>query len=949
MLLGRLRIRGKLAVLVTIPLLLVAALTVPLVFNRVGLATRAAETAHAVSLGSDVGALVGDLQQERLLSVGYLLGVVDQSALVLQTTTVHDRIADVLADHADHEDLDGTLSSAIDFVGDLDPVRASVLAGTARPTEVVTGFSKVTTRLINALRLIDSVDVETAEGRQVVALDAVLRMNDLISAGATYMIIMVGERGNPGALMAYTATLAALQATVSRFEGYATPDQSALYGLVQQALGQRVGEVFAAGTVADPAKALARFNLATLFPSLESFISLGRFVERKIVTDVTNLVNDQEQAVLATAYGAISLAILVFIAVVLMSVAVARAVARPLSQLTVSADRVATVAETELRRVADEDAHDDDEPVHLEPVEVHSNDEIGELARAFDRVQITAARLVERQVSSRRNVAQMFGHVGRRTQNLVGRQLALIDRLEQQETDPQRLQQLYRLDHVSSRLRRNAGSLVVLSGTVEPLGGAGGGADEFTSPLPLGDVVRLALGEIEEFTRVDVQVPDGPAITPAVTADLILLLAEVMENATVFSPPHTRVTVTAVAAGQGLRLQVVDHGLGLTPERMAEENDRLAHRERLDLAPTEVLGLFVVGRLARKHGLGVALTNTPGGGVTVTVDIRPELIVHHAAPAMVPPAPPKPPQPARGLAPVRQLHAPAPPAELQPAPVATPIGAPAGPPLDRAVARAIVATANEQDPAFNVVALNRATRTIGSGRSWNAFAPSRTPASVPPPTPALPPAPPPAAPPVVPAAPPAAVPLAPVPGAAPPPPPVPVVPGPIPPAPVPGGPATAPVSPGAVGTAPVVPAAARLASLTPSSLPAGLRQRVPGAQLPEGVSVAPPAAAPLAPSGEAAASARALVEEFEAGVRRAQAANVDTTEKPAVIQQPEPGPRPSLTRRVPGATLPTSLPPSRPAQALPDQWSPDPEAARDLIEEFESGVARALQEGPQHP
>ncbi|GLH95820.1 nitrate- and nitrite sensing domain-containing protein [Phytohabitans aurantiacus] len=947
MLLGRLRIRGKLAVLVTIPLLLVAALTVPLAFNRVGLAGRAAETAHAVNLGSDVGALVGDLQQERLLSVGFLLGVVDQSDLVLQTTAVHDRIADVLAEHGAHGDLEGDLIPAIDFVDDLDPVRASVLAGTARPTEVVTGFSKVTTRLINALRLIDSIDVESTEGRQVVALDAVLRMNDLISAGATYMIIMVGERGNAGALMSYIATSAALQATVSRFEGYASPDQAALYGLVQQALGQRVGEVFAAGTVADPAKALARFNLATLFPSLESFISLGRFVERKIVTDVTNLVNNQQQTVLATAYGAISLAILVLIAVVLMSVAVARAVARPLSRLTVSADRVATVAETELRRVADEDAHDDAEPVHLEPVEVHSNDEIGDLARAFDRVQLTAARLVERQVSSRRNVAQMFGHVGRRTQNLVGRQLALIDRLEQQETDPQRLQQLYRLDHVSSRLRRNAGSLVVLSGTAEPLGGAGGGADEFTSPLPLGDVVRLALGEIEEFTRVDVQVPDGPAITPAVTADLILLLAEVMENATVFSPPHTRVTVTAFAAGQGLRLQVVDHGLGLTPERMAEENDRLAHRERLDLAPTEVLGLFVVGRLARKHGFGVALTGTPGGGVTVTVDIRPELIVHHAVPAMVPPAPPQPPQPARGLAPVRQLHATAPVAELQPAPVA----APAGPPLDRAVARAIVATTNDQDPAFNVVALNRATRTIGSGRSWNAFAPSRTPAPVPPPAPALPPAPP-VAPPA--AAVPTAVPLAPVPRPAPPPPPpppvapAPVMPDAIPAAPVPGGPAAAPVSPGAVGSAPVVPAAPRPAPPL-SSLPAGLRQRVPGAQLPEGVSVAPPATAPPAPSGEAAASARALVEEFEAGVRRAQAANVDTSEKPAVIEQPGPGPRSSLTRRVPGATLPTSLPPSRPAQALPDQWSPDPEAARDLIEEFESGVARALQEGPQHP
>ncbi|BCB87084.1 hypothetical protein Psuf_043970 [Phytohabitans suffuscus] len=624
MLLGRLRIRGKLAVLVMVPLLLVGVLTVPLVVNRAGLAGRAADTARTVRIASDVGGLVGDLQQERMLSVGYLLGTVDAATLTLQTTAVSDRTSDLRASLG--ADLPPAVSQAIDTIRDLEQVRAGVLGKAVRSDQVIAAYGAVTARVLDSLRLLDNIDVATAEGRQVVALDAVLQMNDLISAGAALMVVMVAER-SPASMTGYTANIAALQAIITRFNAYATPEQSGLFQLVQQALNDRVGADFPVTVQTNPLQTLARFTVPQLFPSLESFIDLGRFVERKIVTDVTAEVERQQTIVLATAYGVITLALLVLVGVVLMSVVVARAVARPLTSLTRSAERVATVAETELRRVADEDADDEAEPIHLEPVEVRSADEIGDLARAFDRVQTTAARLVERQVTSRRNVAQMFGHVGRRTQNLVGRQIALIDRLEQEETDPKRLQQLYRLDHVSSRLRRNAGSLVVLSGSAGV-----SGAEEHITPLPLADVVRLALGEIEEYTRVDVQVPGGMAVSPALTGDLVLLLAEVMENSTVFSPPHTRVTVNAMATGHVVRLRVVDHGLGLSPERIDEENARLARRERLDLAPTEVLGLFVVGRLARKHGLAVALTETPGGGVTVTVDIGQDHLVRSAIP-----------------------------------------------------------------------------------------------------------------------------------------------------------------------------------------------------------------------------------------------------------------------------------------------------------------------------
>jgi anti-sigma regulatory factor (Ser/Thr protein kinase) len=141
------------------------------------------------------------------------------------------------------------------------------------------------------------------------------------------------------------------------------------------------------------------------------------------------------------------------------------------------------------------------------------------------------------------------------------------------------------------------------------------------SPVRLIDAVRLALAEIEEYTRVDVDVPLDLLVAPSLVSDIVLICGELLENATTFSPPHTRVTVIARAVPGGARLTIADHGIGMPDERLAEENSRIAHRERLDLVPTQVLGLFVVGRLARRHGMTVDLSHTPGGGVTVQVGI----------------------------------------------------------------------------------------------------------------------------------------------------------------------------------------------------------------------------------------------------------------------------------------------------------------------------------------
>ncbi|MCX4469741.1 nitrate- and nitrite sensing domain-containing protein [Micromonospora sp. NBC_01655] len=934
MLLGRLRIRGKLALLVIIPLLSMVGLAVPVVLDRIATAQRAAATAENVRVASRVGTLVQGIQQERLLSVGLLLGRVTRTELIQASATVDDRVADLRAELGDQ--LPARVATALDGVRRLADLRTAVLAGRAAPAQIMETFGPVSMALIESLRLPWQVDTTTTIGQQVLALDALLRADEAIGACAT-LIVLVRATGDPKVSASYITCMATLNVDNNRFRSLVTPEQRQLALLDDAAVAARTSPTFLAHSVQDPVAAISMIPLDTLFPSVRSMITLGQFVEKKIIADVTTQVRAEQRRALVAAWlvGAAALAIL--LVVVLLSVAVARTVARPLTRLTHSADRVARAAEAELVRVADDES-ESVPPIRLDPVDARGRDEVGDLARAFERVQATAARLVERQVAGRRNVAQMFGHVGRRTQNLVGRQIALIDRLERQETDPTRLEHLYRLDHVSSRLRRNAGSLVVLSGST--------GADGHVAPVPLADAVRLALGEIEDYTRVDVQVPPGVSAAPAIVGDLVLAAAELMENATVFSPPHTRVAVTAAPTEGGVRLSVVDRGIGMTEDRLAEENARLTRRERLDLVPTEVLGLFVVGRLARRHGWTVDLVPTAGGGVTARLEIPSALLV-------VPPADRAGATVARAAVPGRERRT----TLARPGPVGPgrALAAVAASPRPTVVADPLDPTAS---PGLDHELLGRATRSMASGEPWNAFgagAPAPTAgAAGPGPTGALAAGPPPVITPptarVTPvvsgaAAPPAA------PGAA----------GPhrdgaavggagtaAPPLPVrtrgtsfPAGPlfggpadrpapATGPAPPaaGAPPARPAPPVAGSVGSVAGALRGgSGIRQRVPGASLPR----TGPVAGPVDASTADPAAARALVEEFEAGVRRA---GLRSPGDPAEAAE-----APLLSRRVPGASL--TVPPPRPR---PVADPGDPAEVRDLINQFEAGVARALRE-----
>ncbi len=336
-------------------------------------------------------------------------------------------------------------------------------------------------------------------------------------------------------------------------------------------------------------------------------------------TDVSALRSSAQQAAVINAV----LIFLVLFAALMAAMLAARSIIRPLRQLRQAA---LGIAEHELpERVRSIEESEGPVDVTVEPLGIGRRDEIGEVASAFEDVHAEAVRLAGEQAEMRANVNRMFVNLSRRSQNLVERQLRLIDELEAHEQDPDDLASLFRLDHLATRMRRNDESLLVLAG-----GEAGHGGDD-ASVL---DVLRAAASEIEQYGRVEVRATDDGAFQGRLAGDLVHLLAELIENATNFSPPDTPVTVTTsrpLPTGP-MTIEVTDLGIGMTPEELAEANAKLRRTTGLDADVARMMGLVVASRLAHRHGLTVELTENSPRGVIARVIVPADAMVGGDAP-----------------------------------------------------------------------------------------------------------------------------------------------------------------------------------------------------------------------------------------------------------------------------------------------------------------------------
>ncbi|MDI3409399.1 sensor histidine kinase [Streptomyces cavernicola] len=290
---------------------------------------------------------------------------------------------------------------------------------------------------------------------------------------------------------------------------------------------------------------------------------------------------------------------------------VARSMIRSLRRLQDTATKVAQDRLPDLvKQLSESDPQDVDTSV--ESVGVHSRDEIGQVATAFDDVHREAVRLAAEQALLRGNVNAMFTNLSRRSQGLIQRQLSLISELESREADPDQLSSLFKLDHLATRMRRNGENLLVLAGE-EP-------GRRWTRPVPLVDVLRAAASEVEQYERIELAAVPTTEVAGRVVNDLVHLLAELLENATSFSSPQTKVKVTGHALPDGrVLIEIHDTGIGLSPEDLAAINERLASPPTVDVSVSRRMGLFVVGRLSQRHGIRIQLRPSDSGGTTALV------------------------------------------------------------------------------------------------------------------------------------------------------------------------------------------------------------------------------------------------------------------------------------------------------------------------------------------
>ena len=340
-------------------------------------------------------------------------------------------------------------------------------------------------------------------------------------------------------------------------------------------------------------------------------ISDMRQVSDGLVGQVTAQANSLAASSLRSAIITSVVTLLLLILVLLITTFVARSMIRPLRKLRADALEVAGSKLPDMvRRLSESEGGD--ESVEIEPIGVTSTDEIGEVARAFDQVHREAVRLAADEAMLRGNLNAMFVNLSRRSQSLIERQLSLIDDLEQSEQDADRLSSLFRLDHLATRMRRNSENLLVLAGHEA--------SRRWSQPVPLVDVLRAAISEIEQYERVVLNVQPGIQVVGQAVNDVVHLVAEIVENATTFSPEDTQVYVTGqpLTSG-GVLLDITDNGVGISEQEMAHANWRLDNPPVVDVAVSRRMGLFVVGRLAARHGVRVRLRHAQSGGLTALI------------------------------------------------------------------------------------------------------------------------------------------------------------------------------------------------------------------------------------------------------------------------------------------------------------------------------------------
>jgi signal transduction histidine kinase len=430
----------------------------------------------------------------------------------------------------------------------------------------------------------------------------------------------------PGELTALQDSVSSQQTTLQAFDAAATPAQLQFWdsSVSRSDYGQASADeqqALSLAASAGPSQSLSNDPTTPddWYDTMSNTINFQMgSVQKQLVDSVTSRAESLRRNAITTAAIAGAAVLLVLALGMLFTIIIGRSMIRPLRRLRADALSIAGVQLPGMvRRLSDSDGAEGE--LEVKPINVDSTDEIGEVARAFDQVHAEAVRLASNEARLRGNVNAMFVNLSRRSQSLVERQIHLIDDLEQGEQDSERLGSLFRLDHLATRMRRNSENLLVLAGHEA--------ARRWTQPVALVDVLRAAVSEIEHYERVVLNVQPGIAVRGQVVNDVVHLLAELVENATAFSSAQTQVNVSGhLLNSGGVLLDITDQGVGMAADEMAHSNWRLDNPPVVDVSVSRRMGLFVVARLASRHGIRVRLRPAPSGGLTALIWLPDETV-----------------------------------------------------------------------------------------------------------------------------------------------------------------------------------------------------------------------------------------------------------------------------------------------------------------------------------
>ncbi|GAA1019573.1 hypothetical protein Aple_087320 [Acrocarpospora pleiomorpha] len=545
--------------------------------------------------------VVIELQHERLLTVAGS-PLEDQRA---QTDAAVGTFRKLAGDLDVDEKLKPHLEAVFDQLNSLDEIRAQADQGDTR-LRVIEAYNRIVDvmfRMYDTMILVP----DTGIYRQARAVTSLGQAKELL---ARQRALIVGGL-DPAARAAFTQASATRRFQYNKALSELDAELAAPYAPTQaQANFLALEDKVAAGTAPPDAQVVVDLYWTE--------------VERNQVASVDRLVRRVTPAAIAVLLRvglAGGLGLVAIVMTVIICVRFTRRLTRDLTQLRTAALNLAHVR---LPRAVDQlqQGQEMEEPGEV-PAMPDAILEIEHVGKALNSVQSTAIEAAAGQVRLRKGVGMVFLNLARRSQSLLHKQLTQLDTMERREENPEALEDLFRLDHLTTRMRRHAENLIILSDAVPGRG--------WRRPVPIVDVVRGALAEVEDYGRVTVLPMPSVSLSGSAVADVIHLIAELLENATIFSPPYTKVYVRAEPGRGGVVVEVEDRGLGMNGAEFAAMNERLAGPMEFDLADSDRLGLFVVGRLAHRNQITVSLRPSPYGGTTAIVVIPESLIERPAA------------------------------------------------------------------------------------------------------------------------------------------------------------------------------------------------------------------------------------------------------------------------------------------------------------------------------